>query len=179
MHVPTKAVSKLSKAYTEVFRLLKILSYSHFCHNRYSRNYLIVRHHFFIFYGDRISEGSVHERLDKDAIQKRSEEERRVRERADLEMQGATFRPQVPPSSVLIVRRKSIFLDNPSGEGGQCPSGSVHRRLSTAHTMSSSAAIVEVSSSTSSSPSPQKSTSGKEKWATHPYFYHISQCEET
>jgi hypothetical protein len=113
-----------------------------------------------VFCCDRISEGSVHERLDKDALVKRSDEERRVRERFDIELQGATFYPQFSSSSTLV-RRKSILLDSPSGESGQSPAGSVHRRLSTAHTMSSTPATVD-SSSTSSTP-PVRPSGGNEK----------------
>jgi hypothetical protein len=102
----------------------------------------------------------VHERLDKDAQLKKKEAERRLLERRNEEMVGATFHPQVPLSSQGIARRKTRVLDAGSGDGCQPPLD-VHRRLSITHTQSTAASVA--SGYFSPVTSPHRATQSTEK----------------
>ena len=70
----------------------------------------------------------MHERLVKDANKKKELAERREQERVAAELEGSTFRPHVPESSLGLARRKAV----PEGE-----EGGIYERLNTAHTVSS------------------------------------------
>ena len=83
-------------------------------------------------------------RLDKDAYLKKLDAQKREEEKVLTELQGSTFRPQVPESSQGIVRRKSCI------EGDDA--SAIHDRLNSTHTVSSLGGYINTSEEVDPSP---------------------------
>ena len=95
------------------------------CFTTYILSWLTL---FFIIINHRASEGPVHERLDNDAVRMKQNAQRREEEKLSAEMDGHTFRPHVPESSLDLLRKKT---------GPESEDGRIHDRLNSAHTVSS------------------------------------------